>query len=184
MRHVPRVLACQLKSRIVKPSKMNSLLSWSPSSRSSGLRVIIFSSAGRPPPLVRAEEVSAPPEGSIRTTRRAPMRAEVEAHALLVAKHLLACRLPARGREVQVGPVPRPLQQRRSTYGEATFTQREMCNFRQRAPGGRVATCWPLWTPGQPPRDCSLQTTAGSFVSHFLAVSLVGHTLRREQSKE
>ena len=38
-----------------------------------------FSSAGRPPSLVRAEEVSAPLEGSIRTTRRAPMRAEVEA---------------------------------------------------------------------------------------------------------
>ena len=36
------------------------------------------SSAERPPPLVRAEEVSAPLEGSIRTTRRAPMRAEVE----------------------------------------------------------------------------------------------------------
>ena len=37
------------------------------------------SSAGRPPPLVWAEEVSAPLEGSIPTTRRAPMRAEVEA---------------------------------------------------------------------------------------------------------
>ena len=48
-------------------------------SRSSGVRVTTFSSAGRPPPLVRAEEVSAPLEGSIRTTRRAPMRAEVEA---------------------------------------------------------------------------------------------------------
>ena len=53
-------------------------------SRSSGLRVTIFSSAGRPPPLVRAEEVSAPLEGSIRTTRRALMRSEVEAHALLI----------------------------------------------------------------------------------------------------
>ena len=43
------------------------------------LRVTTFSSAGRPPPLVRPEEVSAPLEGSIRSTRRAAMRAEVEA---------------------------------------------------------------------------------------------------------
>ena len=45
----------------------------------SGVRVTTFSSAGRPPPLVRAEEVSAPLKGSIRTRRRAKMRAEVEA---------------------------------------------------------------------------------------------------------
>ena len=48
-------------------------------SRSSGVRVTTFSSAGRPPPLVRAKEVSALLEGSIRTTRKAPMRVEVEA---------------------------------------------------------------------------------------------------------
>ena len=133
-------------------------------SRSSGVRVTTFSSAGRPPPLVRAEEVSAPLERSIRTTRRAPMRAELEAHTLLVAKHLLGMQTSGEGQRGQgrPSPLPRPLQQRRSTYGDATCTQREVCNFRQRAPGGRAATCWPLWTPGQPPRDCSLQTTAGS----------------------
>ena len=48
-------------------------------SRFSGVRVTTFSSAGRPPPLVRAEEVSAPLEGSIHSTRRAAMRAGVEA---------------------------------------------------------------------------------------------------------
>ena len=47
-----------------------------------------FSSAGRLSPQVRAEEVSAL-EGSIRSTRRAPMPSEVEAHALHAAKHLL-----------------------------------------------------------------------------------------------
>ena len=57
-------------------------------SRSSGVRGRTFSSAERPPPLVRAEEVLAPLEGSIRTTRGS------------------ACRLSARGREVRVGPVP------------------------------------------------------------------------------
>ena len=68
-------------------------------SRSSGDRVTTFSSAGRPPLLVRAEKVSAPLERSIRTTRRAPMRAEVEDHALLVAMQ---------GRP---SPLPRQLQQ-------------------------------------------------------------------------
>ena len=116
-------------------------------SRSSGVRVTTFSSTGRPPPLIRAEEVSAPLEGSI---RRAPMRAEVEAHALLVAKYLLGMQTSGEGQRGQGRPSPL----RRSTYGDATCMQREVCNFRQRAPSGRAATCWP--------RDCSLQTTAGS----------------------
>ena len=101
-------------------------------SRSSGLRVTIFSSAGRPPLLVRAEEVSAPLEGSIRTTR---MQTSGE------------------GRENRVRP--RPFQQRRSTYGEATCTQKEMYNLRQRQHW--LAAVDP-WTASA---RLSFQTTAG-----------------------
>ena len=97
-----------------------------------------------------------PLEGSICTTRRAPMRAEVEAHALLVAKHHLGMQISGEGQRGQgrPSPLPRRLQQfgacsrQEAVFNRHSETPRELCNFCQRAPGGRAATCWPLWTPG------------------------------------
>ena len=87
--------------------------------RSSGVRVTTFSSAGRPPPLVRAEEVSAPLEGSIRTTRRAPMYAEVER---------LGLQTSGEGQRGQGRPSPPPDQFSSSTQFDAsTRARRENC---------------------------------------------------------
>ena len=138
--------------RTLSPSRWHCALE-RVASRSSGVRVTTFSSARRPPPLVRVEEVSAPLERSIRTTRRAQMRPEVEAHALLAAKHLLGMQTSGEGQRGQGRPsaFPRPLQQfgacsrqeaasidirqlLHSLDRDATCTQREACNFRQRAP--------------------------------------------------
>ena len=103
-------------------------------SRSSGVRVTTFSSAGRPPLLVRAKEVSALLEGSIRTTRKAPMRAEVEARPETSGEGQRG-----QGRPSPLSPDhfrssarPRARKLCRSTHGEITCTQREVCNFRQR----------------------------------------------------
>ena len=120
------------------------------------------------------------------------MRAEVEAHALLAAKHILGMQTSDEGQRGQPSAFPRPLQQfgacsrqeaasidirqlLHSLDRDATSTQREACNFRQRAPGGRAATCWraPVQNLRCGPLD-SLRETApckprqDHVVSHFL----------------